>query len=182
MTPVRQVLVCTQATFPTLSSLLSGVLIYVSDYAHFIFWDGSAAKFAGDPSGRIEGFLVDPGTGWHLCDGSTVTYLKPDGTTGSVTLPNLTSSPAYPKYGASVTGINAAHAAGISGTTSNSTTGDTVSTTSSSVDNGDGSHGSSSFLDSASLNPALHNHTAGTLVCDTTGEPANVVLRPWFRL
>ncbi len=182
MITVKQHLVCTQATFPTLSALLAGVLIYVSDYAHLIYWDGSTAKFAGDPSGRVEGFLVDPGTGWHLCDGSTVTYLKADGTTATVALPNLTGSAAYPKYGASVSGIVAAVAAAIGGNTAVAITGAGVTSSTSSVDAGDGTHGSASFVDAVGFADPGHVHAAGTLVNNTAGEPAHLTLRPFFRL
>lgn len=94
----------TQSNLAALASLLTtvhtGLIVDVTDYAHDLRWNGAAYVYAdpSDPAGRVEGFLVDPATGWHLLDGTTVTYLKPDGTTGSVALPDLTSAGANAAY------------------------------------------------------------------------------------
>jgi len=94
------VLVCTQATFPALTAQNAGV-IYISDYLHESYWNGISANFTGgDNPGRIEGFLVNPGLGWHVCDGSVVNYLNPDGTLTAITLPDLTGQASYLKFGA----------------------------------------------------------------------------------
>lgn len=84
----------TQADFPDLTGIITPTLIYVSDYAHFIYWDGVTLSFAGDPSGQLIEFLVPPtGPGWHLCDGSTgVVYLLADGTTAVIDLPVLANT------------------------------------------------------------------------------------------
>ena len=113
---VAQLVTVTQAGLAafaaTLGTANAGQMVYVSDYDHTLMWTGTGWTYAsGERAGFIEAFLVDPSpaTGWALCDGSTVTYLKSDGTMGSITLPNLTGSPAYLKFGtpASAT-INAA--------------------------------------------------------------------------
>jgi hypothetical protein len=105
----------------TLASTDAGAIVYVSDFDHKLMWTGSAWKYAdsGDRSGYIQAFLVDPSptTGWQLCDGSAlVPYLKSDGSTATVTVPNLTSNAAYLKFGtpASAT-INPAVSPGFSG-------------------------------------------------------------------
>ena len=70
-----------------------------------------------------------PDGGWQTCDGSTVNYLKYDGTTGSRTLPNLNSTTAYAKGGNSYSStITAAAIPTISGNTESSTTGITYGT------------------------------------------------------
>lgn len=85
----------TLANIPTLGTDDAGLLFGVSDYAHLLKWSGTAWGWGpGDPgSGMMTVFEIDPGTGWHLYDGTVgVTYLKSDGTTGTVTLPDLTGS------------------------------------------------------------------------------------------
>ena len=81
------------------------ILAYVFDYNHTLQWTGTGWEWGpGDGgSGMFAPFAFAPsGLGWHACDGSTgVLYLKSDGTTGTVTLPNTVSTPAYMKAGAS---------------------------------------------------------------------------------
>lgn len=82
----------------------TGLLLDVTDYAHVLRWTGTVFTFQ-DPAdipGRIVGFLVDPfpTTGWHVCDGSMVSQLLPDGTLfGPYAIPNLTGTPGYLKFG-----------------------------------------------------------------------------------
>lgn len=87
---------CTQATLPSdLGTTDSNFLANVFDYGHMLIWSGVAWTWGpGDAgSGMLQMFEVDPtGSGWHLYNGSTVNYLKADGTLGSVTLPNLSGS------------------------------------------------------------------------------------------
>lgn len=79
----------------------TGLQIRVTDYEHVLAWSGSAWTWgAGESgSGYFSDFAVAPnGSGWHACDGSSgIKYLKADGTTGTVTLPNTASTPAYRK-------------------------------------------------------------------------------------
>jgi hypothetical protein len=111
-TYVAGVMQCTQATLPTdLGASDKGFLAHVTDYGHLLQWSGTAWGWApGDAgSGLIHGFLSAPtGSGWHLCDGSTVKMLNADGTLSQVTLPNLANA-AYLKLAtATAVGPNAA--------------------------------------------------------------------------
>ncbi|MDE2099617.1 MAG: hypothetical protein KGL39_20360 [Patescibacteria group bacterium] len=85
----------------------SGLLINVTDYAHVLKWGGAAWGWGPGElgSGYLQDFAAAPtGNGWHLCDGTAgVSYLKADGTLGTATLPNTTSSPAYRKNGSAYT-------------------------------------------------------------------------------
>ncbi len=87
---------CTQATLPAdLGTTDGGFLANVFDYGHLLIWSGAAWTWGpGDAgSGMLQLFEVDPaGAGWHLYDGSTVSYLKADGTLGSIVLPNLSGA------------------------------------------------------------------------------------------
>lgn len=109
----------------------NGLLIEVTDYAHVLKWSGTAWGWGPGESGSgyFQDFAVAPtGTGWHACDGSAgVAYLKADGTTGTVTLPNTTGSAAYRKNGAAyASAITPATVPTISGKTETAPTGVTV--------------------------------------------------------
>lgn len=179
------------SAIPTLSTADAGFVFYVTDYDHTLIWSGSAWGYgSGERSGYIESFLVDPSptTGWSVCDGSTVSYLKSDGTTSSVTLPNLTGNPAYLKLGASASAtINPAVAPGF---TDPVFSGNPVTPT------GTVGAASGSFSVSAgvanTVSLASHTHAlnmnsltpTGTNsggAVDDTGEPQNVVMKAWFR-
>lgn len=86
----------TQALIPgDLGTHDVGFLNSVTDYGHVIEWNGTG--FIWGPgeagSGFLQLFEVDPtGAGWHLYDGSTVSYLKSDGSLGSIALPNLSGA------------------------------------------------------------------------------------------
>lgn len=170
MTP--QVWLCTQTTFPTLSADNAGMFVYVADYEHLIYWDGTAPAFAGDPSGRVAMFLVDPGAGWHLCDGSFVGYLNADGTTGTITLPDLTTG-TYPKFDAAVSGVVAGTAGTITGDTGDADANLTLVP-------GTGGVGAGASL-VANVTQTPHHHDSGTLAV-AGNEPQHISLRAWFRL
>lgn len=87
-----EIIVCTQATFPTLTSGSIPVFVFVTDYVHMLYWDGTTSVFCGDQSGLIHWAQSDPGTGYQLCDGSTVNRLNADGTITSVTVPDATTA------------------------------------------------------------------------------------------
>lgn len=165
----------TQSQLATLAGLLgvadTGLLVDVTDYAHILKWTGSAWTYADptDPAGRVEMFLVDPSpvTGWQLCDGTaSVKYLKADGTTGTQTMPDLvstTAKAAYAKLGSPVSGSPvAAVAPNFTGTAQTFTT--------------QAAQATGAVNAFTAPNPYT---PAGTI--DTTGEPRNIVLRPWFR-
>lgn len=96
----------TQAQLAGLATLLStvhtGLLVYVTDYAHMLQWTGTAwQRGPGDMehSDTFHDFGAAPSdTGWHALDGSTQSFLKYDGTLGSRVLP--ASTVAYAKSGA----------------------------------------------------------------------------------
>lgn len=103
----------TQAQLAALAATLvasdAGLLVEVTDYAHVLRWTGAAWQWGpGEQgSGALVAFAIAPGTGWAVCNGSSVAYLKSDGTTGTVTLPNTAATPAYlqngPAYSATIT-------------------------------------------------------------------------------
>lgn len=117
-----------QKSIPTgLGANDAGLLVDVTDFGHILRWTGSAFNWGpGDPgSGMVLGFLSNPGLGWHLCDGSTVSVLNSGGTTSKVALPNYATA-SYLKFGtAASAGPNAASGATTSvsaGTPSGSST------------------------------------------------------------
>lgn len=117
-TPI-EIIVCTQATFPTLTSGSIPVFVYVSDFHHMIYWDGSTPLFSDGGNRFMALFEVDPGAGWALYDGSTVAALNADGTTTNVALPDLTSMAnlaAFLEAGGTNSGPTAAVAPTFSGT------------------------------------------------------------------
>ena len=89
-------------TKPTLVAGDANFLFYAADYDKIYQWTGAAWRIAdgADKIGEIRFFdgSVAPGTGWQLCDGSTVTRSTPTGGTTPVTVPNYTT-PAYVKAG-----------------------------------------------------------------------------------
>jgi hypothetical protein len=105
----------------TLGTHDTGLLIWVTDYAHMLQWTGTAwQRGPGDPehSDTFWAFGAAPAdTGWHLCDGSSVNFLKYDGTTASRTLPNANGTACYAKLGSSYSAtITAAANATFTGT------------------------------------------------------------------
>jgi hypothetical protein len=86
----------------TLTADDANLLVEVTDYAHILRWTGSAWQWGPGETGGgfFSPFAIAPGTGWHACDGSSVAYLKSDGTTANVTVPNTAGSAAYLKPGA----------------------------------------------------------------------------------
>jgi len=87
----QQVLIRTQAMFPSSATLQANSFVYVTDYYHLLFWDGATFNFCGDPSNIYIVADVSPGNGWHACDGSIVNYLNANGTLTAKTLPNITT-------------------------------------------------------------------------------------------
>lgn len=111
-----------QADLPTLGTADAGVLAFVTDFSHALRWDGSAWGWApGENGSGYDQFwnLNPPTVGWALYNGSTVTYLKSDGTTATIALADLTSSAAlaaYLKAGSASGGPNVAVAPHVTGT------------------------------------------------------------------
>lgn len=93
------------AAKPTgLTSADKGYIYEATDYKRRFRWTGSAWEYA--PGERIEGEIVGStvslAAGWVFCNGAVVTMTKPDATTHSVTLPNLSN--AYLKGAAAYSG------------------------------------------------------------------------------
>lgn len=181
----------------------NGMLLYVSDFAHLLSWNGTGFNYAdGDVPGRIEGFLVDPaGNGWALCNGANTTYLQANGTTANITLPDLVSNatrsafllfgnnanatlnaPVAPVFAGNALGTHV-HDAPIGDS------GNFLTTYSLNVNGGGGNYTAISKV--ASLADTTANITAqqtnavsagtpaGTV--SNNGTPQSITLRPWFR-
>lgn len=186
-----EIIVCTQATFPTLTSGSIPVFIFVSDYVHLLYWDGTTSVFCGDQSGCISLWESDPGIGYHLCDGSTVNRLNANGSTDPVTLEDLTSATnlaAFLEAGSPNSGPTAATAGTISGSTASALTGITVAPATA----GSGAVETAVITPTTALIPPFtgggavtdpgHVHGTGSLVVSATGEPRKLVRRPYYRL
>lgn len=115
----------TLAGQPTLGPGDAGFLGFVTDYGHFVKWDGAIWSFAPGDVGngfRRDFAIVPQEAGWQLIDGTAnVPYLVVGGaalTTALINMPNLTGNPAYPKSAAAYTGvIVAATGSGLTGQT-----------------------------------------------------------------
>ena len=190
----------TQAQLAALVATLTandlGMRIFVSDFAHLLWCTGAAAvSWAPEDDHRAgEGPALkevdpSPATGWKLYDGSTVGYLKSDGTTGSITLPDLVSTAAsatYLKAGSPVSGPNAAVAPTLSGgAVGAAATGITASTGVASSGHNALNSSTTALADAThthavTIADPTHTHTlSGTVSAD--GEPRNLIARPWFR-
>jgi hypothetical protein len=86
----------------------TGLLYYATDYARTWRWSGSAwANAPGEMAqGAIAYFDANPGTGWSIADGTTVTYSTTTAGTTSKAKPNAVG--AYIKGAASYTGTQTA--------------------------------------------------------------------------
>ncbi len=148
-----------------LGALDRGFRFRATDYNRRWRWTGTAwerADQAADPH-RYIWTDEDPGTGWVVADGSTITRTKADATTENFTVQNLIGY--YIKGGAAVSS-SAAVAPGISGSTGGPT----------------GTSNYNLAAGAVAVPSTLHTHDAGTLAVDATGEPATVVLLPYYRV
>jgi hypothetical protein len=183
-----------------------GLLYFVADYGHMVAWNGSLSRWEFAPgdcgNGFFRDFAITPQeTGWQLCDGSTVAYLVVGAatlTTSNFTTPNLNGSNAYRKSAGSYSGtINAA------GATSSDGGHDHGGATGSGGDhdhggltgNSDGGIGGIVVTSGVVLAvedyahkhylsaSGTHTHTvsSGGGHTHTTGEPANMLVKAYFR-
>lgn len=178
-----------------------GYVMFVTDFAHLVYWDGAAWQWLdGDRPYRFDDFGADPGVGWGLCDGTTYDVLVVGGvslTTASLTTPDLAGSPTYKKSAAAYTGtITAASAPGASGSISGQTgtrsvnisgnTGSESATTTVQAGVGATVPASPHFHPPGSLLGDAHDHDGNTLVSsvtvDATGEPRRIGMLPYVRL
>lgn len=104
----------TQSGISAISAMLTSndanYRLEVTDFVHVLRWSGSAWAFAPEDDGSNYYRMADeaPTNGlWQACDGSTVSYLKADGTTGSKSLDDLSTS-AYLKGGTTAAAVAAA--------------------------------------------------------------------------
>lgn len=69
----------------------NGFLVYLTDYSHQLYWNGTGFQWAPgeNGSGYIVAFVNPPNPliGWHVCDGSTVPTLQASGSVTSTILP-----------------------------------------------------------------------------------------------
>lgn len=76
-----------QASIPLATSYPEGSLVWVSDYVNFLMVVSGAWVRVLD-NRYLAFFIAAPGAGWHLADGTAgVSYLKSDGTLGTLTMP-----------------------------------------------------------------------------------------------
>ena len=175
-----------------------GYLYYAADYKRQYYWNGTAWERApGEAPHHYAWFDADPGDGWALADGSSVTQTTDDGGTESHNVVDLIGY--YVKGASSVAGPNAAvapgftdpaistDAAGITTTDSgNASIGGPSATTI--VQAGAGATVASSGHNHADsghthgITDPSHTHTASGGAVDATGEPANQELLPYYRL
>lgn len=197
--PPPQIIPCTQATFPTLNSSNAGSFIYVSDYAHWIYWNGTTPEFADDGSDYYAiGQRSTGSPGWHLVDGTAaVPFLKADGTLGSKNLLNVAAQKVYLAALNAADALNGPVAPTISGSTDETTIGfnpaagaAAASAGTASINNpltgtptnvlvppfsGGGGGGGGSLV----TDP--HDHTLTAVTVSTTGEPENFTSILWYR-
>lgn len=195
--PAAQIIICTQATFPVLAGT-APTFIYVSDFAHWIYWDGTTAVFADGGSNYYSVAAAAPGAiGWHAVDGSAVYFLNPDGTLTAKTLANVAGTPGYLKVGAGTDTLHAPVAPTISGHTDAAATSITVSAAAAAT-------AASASINSAAVGTPTtvlvppfsggggggavtdpqhqHNLSSANAPISTTGEPENFYSALWFRL
>jgi hypothetical protein len=86
----------------TLTAIDAGYLFYATDYKRLYRWSGSAwaddeSRTGPDPRKQVCWFMEDPGAGWALCNGSTVTISTSTGGTASYAAPDITTNYHYPR-------------------------------------------------------------------------------------
>ncbi len=175
-------------------------------YSHRLRFSGTVWNWAPGESGSgmLELFEVDPtGNGWHLYDGTAnVPYLKADGTTATITLPDLTSAGALAAFleggspnsgptaasaptftGASFTPSGSVSAPTFTGTPAPITTSTftPVALATTAMTSLDGS--TTSYTPAGTNSTPTFTGTPGTPAgtISATGEPRKLVRRPFFR-
>lgn len=182
-----------QAGIPNdLGSNDAGFIVNVTDYQHRLRWSGTAWGWApGDGGSAYMGlFEVDPTSGWHLYDGSAgVHYLKADGTTGSVNLPDLTATPCFLVGGGANSGPNGPTMPTLHSTakTDTAVTGIPANTgvdgTSTAVQSGTGIFVAAHVHTHPITDPGhFHALSSANVTFDNPGAPENLVRRAWFRI
>lgn len=99
------------------------LLVEVTDYFHFLVWNGTGFAFnSGDQSDYIVDALAAPQGGlWQACDGTTVNVLNGDGTLLSRITPNWNGQDAFGiSTGTHAAGSSTAASVGVTPTTTES--------------------------------------------------------------
>ena len=167
------IFVATRANVPAMSASDEGTVYWVSDFAHFIRWNGTAWAFMDGGNRFFADHELAPGTGWALCDGSTVDALTLGATLSvtSVTLPNLSGLPSYKRSNATYSSTLVSAIA--PGTTVSSESAHTHSIDPpSTVSSSDGSH-SHSVTTGTTASESAHTHAVDP-PATTSGIPSAV--------
>lgn len=148
---------------PTLTTSDIGYRFRATDFQREYRWSGSAWTDApGSPArGHVAFFpysldaTCQPGSEWHLCDGTaSVTISKSDGTTTTITVPDLTTAHRFPRATSGTTGIT-----GGSATTHTHTVDPPNTTSALPSTNATGTDGGSTTVQSGSgTTVAAHTH------------------------
>lgn len=157
----------------------AGFLFEVTDYAHVLVWRSGWNFFGNDSSNYfVDGTASAPSpVGWHACDGTTVQFLKSDGTLGSTVLPDCIGTARFVKSGASYDGSLVPATGGtITGNTASAFTGASTGATTAEAAGGS----PTTVAVAGGLIDPGHVHGAGTLVVSDT-EPAHTLYCRWFR-
>jgi len=183
----------TIANKPTLATGDAGYRFTATDFARLYRWSGSAwADAPGQPDRGQVAYFTDgllPGTGWALCDGSSVTRSTPTAGTTSITVPNLTGSNRFIRSVSGTTGGTGGSATththpidppatnGTATTGSNSASREVQSGTGSTVADNPHSHQVTVTIDVASFTSGTPSGTSGD-----DALPPYLNLRPYMRL
>lgn len=191
-----------QSQLAALAALLggndAGYLVSVTDFIHTLQWNGAGWQFAPSDggSGLIVPFAFTPTAGvWQLCNGTAgITYLKGDGSTGSITVPNLSGATYIKGGGYSGPTVNAAtNPTWVAGSkTDNAATGVTVAidahgTAADTAVTGAGTRLTSPVTHTATVTDPQHQHTLSDAVAklnkigDATWVPENMGFDWYFR-
>lgn len=168
-----------------------GALVNVVDFAGQLQWQANNNWAYGPADCRMHGMgpipsEVDPGIGWHICDGSSVPYLQANGSTANVSLPNLTGSAnvAFLEFGNVSSGntVNPATAPIFTGNAADGSVSVSVSLNSTSA-NFTADVAGTPALTAVSVANATGNFTGNNVTgtVSNNGVPPNIVRRAWFR-
>jgi len=178
-----------------------GAIVNVIDFAGQLQWTSGNAWSYGPEDCRMHGMGPilsevdpDPLTGWQLYAGNNnVTYLKKDGTTGNVNLPNLVSAAntAFLQAG-NVSSGNTVSPAVAPVFTGNAASGNVSATFTGTANNFTTDKftinpiGNDALISPTSITPSGNvaatfagNNVTGTI--SNNGVPPNITRRPWFR-
>jgi hypothetical protein len=183
-----------------LSTNDAGFLFYSTDFLHEYRWTGAAWQWAdpGDPSGRVSMFIVSPGSGWKLMDGTgnPVSYATPTGGISTISLPD-SNDDVFPKFGSYTGSVDAAVPGTLGGVLGDAGSGSGVSVTTSGSTGAPSGSTSVQSGGGATVPSMAHSHGvsgtgSGTVTTDHTHDtsgltvsaslPASLAIAPYFRI